>query len=126
MTKMSNQYAAMPSVHLAWSLWCAWALIHWASHRWLRVVAACYPVIVLFVIIGTANHWTLDAVGGLVAVVAAASLWRLATSSLLHPAAGAQGTFAPGPVPEGCPTLEGEAAEQRREAFRVDHDSERA
>ena len=27
MKKISNQYAAMPSVHCAWALWCACALV---------------------------------------------------------------------------------------------------
>lgn len=66
----SNQYAAMPSVHLVWALWSAGAVVRWARRRWLRVLAPLYPLTITFVILGTANHWLLDAVGA-VAVLAA-------------------------------------------------------
>lgn len=65
---VSNQYAAMPSLHTAWSLWCAIAIIDVARHRWVKILAACYPAATIFVIIGTANHYTLDAVGGVIAL----------------------------------------------------------
>jgi len=65
----SNQFAAMPSLHIGWALWCAIVVVRLSSRTWLRVAAALYPVATLFVIVGTANHFVLDAVGG-VAVVA--------------------------------------------------------
>ncbi|MFC5182088.1 phosphatase PAP2 family protein [Actinomadura harenae] len=61
---VSNQYAAMPSMHTAWSLWCAAAIIAVARRRWVVVLAALYPVATILVIMGTANHYLLDAVGG--------------------------------------------------------------
>jgi hypothetical protein len=61
---VSNQYAAMPSLHTAWSLWCAIAIFDVARSRWAKAVAICYPVVTVMVIIGTANHYLLDAVGG--------------------------------------------------------------
>jgi hypothetical protein len=66
MAKLSNQYAAMPSLHFAWSAWCAMAL--WSLHRrrWVRALAVSYPVATLFAIVVTANHFWLDAVGGAV------------------------------------------------------------
>jgi hypothetical protein len=73
----SNQYAAMPSLHIGWALWCAvviWAL---AERRWVRVLGAIYPLLTLFVIVGTANHFVLDAVGGLLALVAGFGVQRL-------------------------------------------------
>ncbi|MGI8334116.1 phosphatase PAP2 family protein [Actinomadura scrupuli] len=65
---VSNQYAAMPSLHTGWSLWCALAVVHLARRRWVKIVAACYPVCTVIVILGTANHFLLDAVGGAVAL----------------------------------------------------------
>ena len=62
----SNQYAAMPSIHLLWALWSAGAVVLWARRRWLRVLAPAYPVVVLLVVLGTANHWLLDAAGAVV------------------------------------------------------------
>jgi hypothetical protein len=61
---VSNQYAAMPSLHTAWSLWCALAIVQVARHRWVKVLAICYPICTVVVILGTANHFILDAVGG--------------------------------------------------------------
>lgn len=65
----SNQYAAMPSVHLVWAIWSAGALVLWSHRRWLRLLAPLYPVVILLVILGTANHWLLDAAGALVVLV---------------------------------------------------------
>jgi hypothetical protein len=68
MASVSNQYAAMPSLHTGWSLWCAVAIIHLADRRWIKILAACYPICTVIVIMGTANHFLLDAVGGAVAL----------------------------------------------------------
>ena len=65
----SNQYAAMPSLHIGWSLWCAIALFRLTRRWWLRALAVAYPILTLFVIAATANHYVLDAAGG-AAVVA--------------------------------------------------------
>jgi hypothetical protein len=62
--KISNQFAAMPSVHCAWALWCACALVPRLRHTWAKVLAALYPVSTVTVIVVTANHYFLDAVGG--------------------------------------------------------------
>ena len=64
MNKISNQYAAMPSVHCAWALWCACALIPRLKHVWARVIAGIYPVLTVTAIVVTANHYVLDAVAG--------------------------------------------------------------
>ncbi len=65
----SNQFAAMPSLHIGWALWCGIALVCCARRTWVRVLGALYPLGTLMVIIGTANHFILDAFGG-VAIVA--------------------------------------------------------
>ncbi|WP_416482103.1 phosphatase PAP2 family protein [Streptomyces sp. CL12] len=61
---MSNQYAAMPSMHIGWSLWCGLTIFALASVPWVRVLGLLYPVATLVVIVSTANHFWLDAVGG--------------------------------------------------------------
>jgi hypothetical protein len=68
--KHTNQYAAMPSLHIGWSLWCAIAIFYCTRVVWLRVLGIAYPIATLLVIVGTANHFILDAVGGIVVVVA--------------------------------------------------------
>lgn len=63
---VSNQYAAMPSMHIGWSVWCGLTVVTLAGPVWLKVLGALYPVVTLFVIVATANHFWLDAVGGVV------------------------------------------------------------
>ncbi len=67
----SNQFAAMPSLHIGWAIWCGLSIFAAARHLWIRIVGLLYPVGTLVVIVGTANHYILDAVGG-AAVVALA------------------------------------------------------
>jgi hypothetical protein len=71
--KVSNQYAAMPSLHIAWATWCALVVYPLARRRWLRWLAVAYPGITLLCIVVTANHYWLDGAGGLV-ILAAGSL----------------------------------------------------
>jgi hypothetical protein len=66
--KISNQFAAMPSVHCAWALWCACALVPRLRHRWAKVLAGLYPVGTVTAIVLTGNHYFLDAVGGFTAL----------------------------------------------------------
>lgn len=77
MDAASNQYAAMPSLHVGWALWCAVVIVTLTRRRWLRVVGAIYPVITVLVILATANHFLLDAVGGLVALGCGFGVQRL-------------------------------------------------
>jgi hypothetical protein len=66
----SNQFAAMPSLHIAWATWCGLALWNCARHQWIRIAGLIYPFFTLVVIVGTANHFVLDAVGGVVVLTA--------------------------------------------------------
>jgi PAP2 superfamily len=68
---IANQFAAMPSLHMAWAAWCGATVFRLASRRWLRVLAVAYPVLTALVVLGTANHYLAD-------VVAGAGLWLLA------------------------------------------------
>ncbi|MEU0840351.1 phosphatase PAP2 family protein [Streptomyces sp. NPDC005962] len=63
---MSNQYAAMPSMHIGWSLWCGLTIATLARPVWARVLGLLYPTATLLVIVATANHFWMDAVGGIV------------------------------------------------------------
>ncbi len=79
----ANQFAAMPSLHIAWALWSGLTIFMCARRLWVRVLGLCYPLATLTVIIGTANHFLLDAVGGAVIFLAAIGiqagctvLWR--------------------------------------------------
>jgi hypothetical protein len=62
---MSNPYAAMPSMHIGWSLWCGLIIFALASAPWAKILGVLYPMTTLLVIVATANHFWLDAVGGM-------------------------------------------------------------
>lgn len=75
---MSNQYAAMPSMHIGWSLWCGLTIFALARVPWVRVLGLLYPAATLIVIVSTANHFWLDAVGGMLCLAfgfAVARVW---------------------------------------------------
>ncbi|MFJ3906004.1 phosphatase PAP2 family protein [Streptomyces sp. NPDC090025] len=57
---MANQFAAMPSLHFGWALMVAIGLIAATRSRgrWLWLL---HPLLTLVVIVGTANHYWLDA-----------------------------------------------------------------
>lgn len=61
---MTNQYAAMPSLHVGWALWCGVLLWRHGGTRTARVAGVLYPLITTIVVMGTANHYFLDAAAG--------------------------------------------------------------
>ena len=66
---ISNQWAAMPSLHLAWAAWCALALIPVLNSRWARLTMWSYPIATSFGIVVTANHYWIDGLAGLVVLI---------------------------------------------------------
>ncbi|MFE1752685.1 phosphatase PAP2 family protein [Streptomyces anandii] len=70
---MTNQYAAMPSLHVGWALWCGVMLWRHGRTRWAKAAGVAYPLLTALVVMGTANHYFLDAVAG-VAVMGAGLL----------------------------------------------------
>lgn len=58
---MANQFAAMPSLHFGWALMVAIGLIAATRSRW-RLLWLLHPLFTLLVIVGTANHYWLDAI----------------------------------------------------------------
>ena len=66
-----NPFAAVPSLHFGYALLVGAAIAALAERRVVRVLGALYPLLMLFVIVATGNHFLFDAVaGGLVTVVA--------------------------------------------------------
>jgi hypothetical protein len=80
MRRVSNQYAAMPSLHFAWSTWCACVLYPACRKRWTKALAVAYPMLTLFAIIVTANHYLIDAVVGALVFIVAFALARWLTA----------------------------------------------
>jgi len=81
---MSNQYAAMPSMHIGWSLWCGLTIFALASVPWVRVLGLLYPAATLVVIVSTANHFWLDAVGGMACLAFGYAVARVWYGALPH------------------------------------------
>ena len=67
-----NEVAAIPSLHFGWAMLTAVGFSWAVGWRWYGVAAAVlWPLATLLIIVGTGNHFVLDAaVGGLVVVVA--------------------------------------------------------
>ncbi|MEV0183132.1 bifunctional glycosyltransferase 87/phosphatase PAP2 family protein [Streptomyces sp. NPDC050625] len=70
LTALTNQYAAMPSLHFGWSLWCGVVIAVIAPKWWMKALGLLHPFFTVSAIVATGNHWVLDAVGGAVVVAA--------------------------------------------------------
>ncbi|MEV8454708.1 bifunctional glycosyltransferase 87/phosphatase PAP2 family protein [Streptomyces sp. NPDC052095] len=79
LTAVTNQYAAMPSLHFGWSLWCGVVVVLLAPRGWMKALGLLHPLLTVCAIVATANHWVLDAVGGAVVVGLGFALARLLT-----------------------------------------------
>ncbi|MFD9035821.1 phosphatase PAP2 family protein [Streptomyces sp. NPDC059567] len=64
MGAMTNQYAAMPSLHVGWALWCGVMLWQYGRTPLLKALGVAYPLLTTVIVMGTANHYFLDAVAG--------------------------------------------------------------
>jgi hypothetical protein len=79
LASQANQLAAMPSLHIAWAVWCTLVLWTVSKRRWVRVLAVLYPCMTALAVLSTGNHFLLDIVGGLVVIALAVAIVRLAT-----------------------------------------------
>ncbi|MEU9860478.1 phosphatase PAP2 family protein [Streptomyces sp. NPDC047971] len=64
MGALTNQYAAMPSLHVGWALWCGVMLWRYGRTPTLKALGVAYPLLTTVIVMGTANHYFLDAVAG--------------------------------------------------------------
>ncbi|MBC7269935.1 MAG: phosphatase PAP2 family protein, partial [Streptomyces sp.] len=123
---LTNQYAAMPSLHVGWALWCGVLLWRYSGNRLGRIAGVVYPLVTTIVVMGTANHYFLDAVAG-AAVMGAGLLltplvmrtaqraraWLLAR---ITPATGGSPDAPASIVSGGCQTSAGERIPRQRES----------
>ena len=70
---IANSYAAMPSLHFGWSVWCGIVIWRYIGGRGGHIAAVLYPSLTLFAIVVTANHFILDAAGG--AIIVLCGIW---------------------------------------------------
>ncbi len=74
-TAGADQLSAMPSVHVAWAVVVAWAIITRSTSRWRWLILA-HPVVTMFVVVATGNHFWAD---GIVAAAIVAAVLSLRT-----------------------------------------------
>jgi hypothetical protein len=122
----ADQLSAMPSVHVCWSVLVAWAVITASTSRWRWLILA-HPIVTVFVVVGTGNHYWSDAIVSvaIVAVVLAvqgllraklAGFRRAARGSRPVPAAPTARAAPTAPLPTGAASVaESRVAESRGE-----------
>lgn len=111
MGAMTNQYAAMPSLHVGWALWCGVMLWRHGRTPLMKALGVAYPLLTTLVVMGTANHYFLDAVAGCAVMGVGALLTRPALrladrvrTRLSTASSGSQSPI----VSAGCETSAGE------------------
>jgi hypothetical protein len=122
---MTNQYAAMPSLHVGWALWCGVMLWRHGGTRTAKAAGVAYPLLTALVVMGTANHYLLDAVAGVAVmsaglllaepVMKAAALVRMRLAAWFTSVTAASGDASSPVVSEGCQTSTGERIPRQRE-----------
>jgi PAP2 superfamily len=123
---MTNQYAAMPSLHVGWALWCGVMLWRYGGTRTAKIAGVAYPLITTIVVMGTANHYFLDAVAG----AAVMGVGLMLAPVVMRAADRVKARFVPRVVPvtaaspaagspivsAGCQTSAGERIPRQRES----------
>ena len=61
---VTNQVAAMPSMHVGWAVWVSVVLAFLVRRTWAKIAVWGYAATTTVVVVLTGNHWVLDAVAG--------------------------------------------------------------
>jgi PAP2 superfamily len=73
-----NPYAAVPSMHFGYAALVGVVTAALVRPLWIRALALSYPLFVFLVIVGTANHYVIDAIAGGLAMILGGAAVRLA------------------------------------------------
>ena len=68
LASQANELAAMPSLHIAWAVWCSIVLWKLSGRVWVRAIAVLYPCLTATAVLATGNHFVLDILGGLLTI----------------------------------------------------------
>ena len=104
LTALTNQYAAMPSLHFGWSLWCGVVIAVIAPKWWMKALGLLHPFFTVSTIVATGNHWVLDAVGGALVVGAGFGLSYLLQGPRARLVTATAASAEPAPAKEGTPS----------------------
>jgi hypothetical protein len=81
---LTNQYAALPSLHFGWNLLVGVVVFRSTRRVLLRIFAVVGPVAMAFAVVATANHFVVDVlVGGAVVLVGLAAAVRIRAAATL-------------------------------------------
>ncbi len=105
---IAPQLAAMPSVHVAWSLFIARAVLGTSTSRW-RGLIVLHPVATTFAVVATAKHWWLDGIVAaallplalLICWAASLVFAQYRVSAVIASTRGESGDLLPAPVADG-------------------------
>lgn len=85
----TNQFAAMPSMHVAWAILVGYAIWHLSAHRVARIVSILHPLSTSLVVIVTGHHFVSDvAIGAGLAFVLLLLTTRLSNRRHRRPSSG--------------------------------------
>ncbi|MFI6561074.1 bifunctional glycosyltransferase 87/phosphatase PAP2 family protein [Streptomyces sp. NPDC050534] len=104
LTALTNQYAAMPSLHFGWALWCGVVIAVIAPRWWMKALGLLHPFFTVSAIVATGNHWVLDAVGGAAVVGAGFGLSYLFQGPRARSAMATAASKEPAPEKEPSPS----------------------
>lgn len=83
----ADQYASMPSLHVAWAFWVVLAVVAATRRRRFRVLAFAHLGVTVLVVLATGNHYLLDAAAG---ALLSAVAWLAASRATGYRAVAAQ------------------------------------
>ncbi len=72
----ANQFGAMPSLHIAWAVWCTLVLWRLSARMWVRVLGVLYPCLTTLAVLATGNHYVLDLLAGVATFAVAVVIVR--------------------------------------------------
>ena len=105
---ISNELAAMPSLHVGWAVLVGVVAVTASSSRWRWLVLA-HPVLTVIAVVATANHWWLDGVVAAMILAVAYAVVRVAEIAVARVGSGWRAVPAgtpPAVAPAGVPELE--------------------
>lgn len=78
----ADQYAAMPSLHIAWAVWCLVVVWRLTRRRWLRALGVLHLTLTTFVVLSTGNHFLLDVLAGAATTAVAFAAPKIARAGM--------------------------------------------
>ena len=70
----TNQYAAVPSLHVGWNLLMGIAIVRHSSNRWAKGFGWTMPLVMWLATVVTANHYIVDGIAGSLVALAGLGL----------------------------------------------------